>query len=68
MLEHDVYAAFERHAQFRLEVEDARRARAQARLPGGRIELHCRLLDAFGRLMIAWGWRLRARYGAIETT
>jgi hypothetical protein len=27
---------------------------------------HQRLLDWLGRCMIAWGWRLRARYGYIQ--
>lgn len=64
MLEYDLNAAVERHAQFRREVDDARRARLldAARAP----RWHCRLLDGFGRWMIDWGWRLRTRYGIAE--
>lgn len=64
MLEHNVSAAFERHAQFRREVEDARRARLHN--PSHAPKWHCRLLDGFGRWMIDWGWRLRTRYGIAE--
>ncbi len=49
-------------------VREAREARlaAQARQPAARRPLAAPALAWLGERLIAWGWRLRARYGAIE--
>ncbi|MCG8348976.1 MAG: hypothetical protein MI924_14490 [Chloroflexales bacterium] len=49
-----------REAAARLLLKQAREQ--QARRPS----LGSRILDQLGRWLIAWGWRLRVRYGVLE--
>jgi hypothetical protein len=54
------YATLRREAAARLLLRQAREQ--QARRPS----FGSRLLDQFGRWLIAWGWRLLVRYGVLE--
>lgn len=66
MLDHDLYRAQSHHQELRHEAAEWRLARlAQSNRPRHTL-LHCRALDRLGRLLVALGWRLRARYGDLE--
>jgi hypothetical protein len=68
MLDHDLLKAQERHAALARELEARRVARlAQVSRPRHTL-FHSRMLDRLGAWLIAWGWSLRARYGALERT
>lgn len=64
--ERDLRRAQDRYAALRREAEVARLVRA-SRPHKRRMVWHRRLLARCGTLLIAWGWRLRARYGALES-
>ncbi len=64
----DPYIAEVRARQRRDELlRDAAETRLPEALDGRRRErAYCRALAWFGGRLIAWGWRLRARYGSLE--
>lgn len=64
MWHHDLQAAQARHAELRREAANVRAQRA-ARRTTRTTRQH--LLDGLGQWMIALGWRLRMRYGSLET-
>ncbi|HMO57000.1 MAG TPA: hypothetical protein PKA05_04390 [Roseiflexaceae bacterium] len=64
MLHHDINAAAQRHAALRREAAELRRLHESRQAQPGRRR---QFLDRLGQQLIAWGWRLRTRYGSLET-
>jgi hypothetical protein len=66
MLDHDLLKAQERYTNLLNEAQEWRLA-CESQHTRPRHELmHSRVLDRFGKALVAWGWRLRARYGNLE--
>lgn len=54
------------HAQDLLRESERVRIVEAAEAGRPRSGIHCQALAWLGSQLIAWGWRLRARYGAVE--
>lgn len=60
------FAISEQHRQDLLREAAQDRRAAQAQMPYRQPGQHTAVLAWLGEQMIAWGWRLRARYGKVE--
>jgi hypothetical protein len=64
MIPHEYLAARERQLDL---LREAQLRRLVAQLPTSpRGAFYAPALERLGRWLIAWGWRLRARYGEVE--
>jgi hypothetical protein len=67
MFDHDILTAQNRHTALRQEANERQLAKLACAEQPRHTTITSRVLDRLGQTMVSWGWRLRARYGKIET-